>query len=187
MSHIKQIVLVGLFLLMPINLASAAPQNFPERFSGDLKVCSKVSEGMKGGKSLESSLVDFFLSFSDQPTVQSYQSIQRAIVYDSVKSCHFNGADVVHSALRIDMSQPLLVLSLNDAGVNPQTIQDVLQQSGLNPDAIHIAFVEAGLTGQIPTASYALSLLPPFDESATTGEPGTDTGGGLGQASPFMP
>jgi len=186
MIRLKQIVLVGLFLLMPINLVAAA-QTFPERFSGDLKVCSKVSQEMKGGKSLESSLVDFFLSFSDQPTVQSYQSIQRAIVYDSVKNCHFDGADVVHSALRIDMSRPLLVLSLNDAGVSPQTIQDVLQQSGLSPGAIHAAFEEAGLNSRIPSVSYALSLLPPFDESGATGEPGTANGGGLGQASPFMP
>jgi len=186
MTGTRKIVLIGFFLLIFIPTASFA-KTFPPRYSGDLEVCSKVSKSVEQGKSFESALVDFFLSFSNQPSVESYYSIQRAIVYDSVKSCHFDGADVIHAALRIDMSLPLLALSMNDAGVSTEALQVALQQAGLDPGTIQDAYEEAGLTGQSPSAGYALMLPPPYETTGGIGDPGSATGGGLGQASPFMP
>jgi hypothetical protein len=186
MIHLKKIVLVGLLLLWAGGTLNGFAQTFPLQYAGELNVCGKVSADMKEGKSLESALVNLFLSYSDQP-VQIYGSIQRSIVFTAIHSCHYDGADVIRAALRIDMFVPLLVLSMSEAGVNPQTLHDVLQQAGLNRSAIDNAFEIAGV-GQPPSPGYALALPPPFEISGGGGVSGSvGGGGGLGQASPFIP
>lgn len=187
MIHLKKIVLIGLLLLLAVGTLNGFAQTFPLQYAGELNVCGKVSADMKEGKSLESALVNLFLSYSDQP-VKIYGSIQRSIVFTAIHSCHYDGADVIRAALRIDMFVPLLVLSMSEAGVNPQTLHDVLQQAGLNGSTIDNAFEIAGVIGEPPSPGYALALPPPFEISGGGGDSGSVSGGGgLGQASPFIP
>ncbi len=185
MSYMNKICVIGL-LLLTVESRNASAQSFPQRYEGELNVCGKISAGMKEGKSLESALVDFFLSFSDQ-TTPVYRSIQRAIVYNAIQGCHYDGAEVVRAALRIDMNLPLLVLSMGEAGVNLQTLHDALQQAGLNRSTIDEAF-ELAMVGQSPSLGYAQALPPPFEVSGGGGSSGSAGGdSGLGQASPFIP
>jgi hypothetical protein len=139
---------------------------------------------MNQGKSLESALVDLFLSNSDQ-SPQVYHSIQRAIVYTAIQSCHYDGGDVVRAALRIDMNIPLLILSMSESGVGLETLSDALHQAGLSRATIDEAFEMAGVEGQTPSPGYAYILPPPFEVFGGGGSSGN--GGGLGQASPFTP
>lgn len=185
MIHLKRKILVFLFLLM-ISTPNIFAQSFPLRYAGDLKVCDKVSAGLNEGKSLESGLVNLLLSYSDQP-IQIYRSIQRAIIFTAIQSCHFNGTDVIRAALRIDMFLPLLVLSMSDTGINPQTLHDALRQAGLDRSAIDNAFEMAGVVGHSPPPGYANALPPPFEISGGGDDSGRISGGGLGPASPFIP
>lgn len=186
MTHLKKIVLVGFLLLLVVGTLNGFAQTLPLQYAGELNVCDKVSADMKEGKSLESALVNLFLSYSDQ-SVQIYRSIQRSIVFTAIQSCHYDGADVIRAALRIDMFLPLLVLSMSEAGVNLQTLHDALQQAGLDRSAIDNAFEIAGIAPP-PSTGYALALPPPFEISGGGGDSGSVSGGGgLGQASPFIP
>jgi len=184
MIHLKRIIFVFLFLLM-IPTPKIFAQTFPLRYAGELKVCDKVSADLKEGKSLESALVNFFLSYSDQP-IQVYRSIQRSIIFTAIQSCHFNGTDVIRAALRVDMYLPLLVLSMSDTGINPQTLHDALRQAGIDRSAIDNAFEMAGVAGRSLPPGYALALPPPYEISGGGGESGR-VSGGLGPASPFIP
>ena len=193
MTRFRMITAVSLLLLIAGSPNSFA-QHFPPPYQGDLDVCSRVAASLKEGKSTESALVDLFLVYSDQPT-QLYRSIQRAIIHNAIQVCHFEGTEVIGAALRVDMNLPLLVLSLIDAGVNPQSVRDALQQAGLDRPRIDEAFEVAGMESQIPSPDYTSALPAPFDiygggnsiGGATGGGLGGATSGGLGQASPFMP
>jgi hypothetical protein len=185
MIHLKRIIFVFLFLLM-ISTPNIFAQSLPLRYAGDLKVCDKVSADLKEGKSLESALVNLFLSYSDQP-VKIYRSIQRSIVFNAIHSCHYDGADVIRAALSIDINPPLLVLSMNEAGVDPQTLHDALREAGLDRSAIDDAFEVAGVISHAPSPGYARALPPPFEISGGGGDSGSVSGGGLGPASPFIP
>jgi hypothetical protein len=145
-----------------------------------------VEKSLKEGKTVEAALVDLFLVYSDQPT-GPYHSIQRAIVHDAVQACHIEGTEVIGAALRIDMNLPLLVLSLIDAGVNPQALRDALEQAGLNRQRIDNAFEVAGMEAQTHSPDYASALPAPFEIYGGGSNIGSTSGGGLGQASPFMP
>lgn len=186
----KIVALVFLFLI--VGPLDSFAQQFPPPYKGDLDVCSRTAVSIKEGKSVESSLVDLFLVYSDQPT-QLYRSIQRAIIHNAIQVCHFEGTEVIGAALRVDMNLPLLVLSLIDAGVNPQSLRDALQQAGLDRPRIDEAFEVAGMEAQIPSPDYTSTLPAPFEIYGGGSTIGGVTGGGLGQASqesqasPFMP
>jgi len=185
MNRIRTITAVA-FLVITVGPLDTFAQHFPPPYKGELNVCQRVETSLKEGKSVESALVDLFLVYSDQPT-QLYRSIQRAIVHDAVQACHFEGTEVIGSALRVDMNLPLLVLSLTDAGVNPQALRDALQQAGLDRPRIDNAFEVAGMEAQTPSPDYASALPAPFEIYGGGSTIGGATGGGLGQASPFMP
>lgn len=186
MTHILRIFTVGVFL-STVGSLNAFAQSFPQRYDGELNVCSKVSGGMNQGKSLESALVDLFLSYSDQPA-RAYHSIQRAIVDTAIQGCHYDGGDVVRAALRIDMNLPLLVLSMSESGVGMETLRDALRQAGLSRSAIDDAVEVARLESQAPSPANTFLLPPPFEVFGVGGSSGSATsGGGLGQASPFIP
>ena len=131
----------------------ASAQPAPERFTGELNVCGKVSAAMSEGKSLESALLDLFLSYQDQ-TPQVYRMIQRGIIHAAIQGCHYDGADVSAAAIRVDMSPPLLVLALIEAGVNPQTVRESLRQAGFSRGAIQEAFEVAAIEGQTLVLDY---------------------------------
>ncbi|MBI3596665.1 MAG: hypothetical protein HY203_05885 [Nitrospirae bacterium] len=185
MTLFRKIAALTFFLVIVGSLDSFA-QRFPPTYKGELDVCSRVAAGLKEGKSVESALVDLFLVYSDQPT-QLYRSIQRTIIHNAIQVCHFEGTEVIGAALRIDMNLPLLVLSLVDAGVNPQSLRDALQQAGLDRPRIDEAFEVAGMEAQIPSTDYTSALPAPFEIYGGGSAFGGATGGGLGQASPFMP
>ncbi|HEY5595554.1 MAG TPA: hypothetical protein VIL61_10440 [Nitrospiria bacterium] len=186
MIHVHKLFIVGLFVLTAGSI-NASAQSFPQRYDGELDVCGKVSAGMKEGKSLEAALIDLFLSYSDQST-PAYRSIQRAIIYNAIQGCHYDGGDVVRAALRIDMNLPLLVLSMSESGVGLETLSDALQQAGLSLATINDAVELATVEGQTPSPGYAYVLPPPFEVFGGGGSSGTaGNGGGLGQASPFIP
>lgn len=168
-------------LLLIITLAfgftpsAASAQTFPERFTGELNVCGKVAAAVKEGKSIESALLDVFLFYSKQP-VSTYRSIQRGILYAAIQSCHYDAAEVVRAALRVDMDLSLLVLSMSESGINPQTLREILQQAGIQPTRIEEAIEVAAVEKYELTLDYTRVLPPPFAVS-----------GGLGPASPFIP
>jgi hypothetical protein len=186
MTHKHKLIIVGV-LLLTLGSLNAFAQSFPKRYDGELNVCSKVSASVNQGKSLESVLVDIFLSYSDQ-SAQVYRSIQRAIIYAAIQSCHYDGGDVIHAALRIDMNLPLLVLSMSESGVGLETLQEALRQAGLSRSTIDDAFEVARVENQIPAPGYIFVLPPPFEVVGGGGGSGSaSSGGGLGQASPFIP
>jgi len=185
MTRFRKIAALSLLLLIAGSLNSFA-QHFPPPYKGDLDVCSRVAASVKEGKSVESALVDLFLVYSDQPT-QLYRSIQRSIIHNAIQVCHFEGTEVIGAALRVDMNLPLLVLSLIDAGVNPQSVRDALQQAGLDRPRIDEAFEVAEMESQTPSPDYTSALPAPFEIYGGGSSIGGATGGGLGQASPFMP
>jgi len=179
-------LMIGMFLYV-VSSSGVFAESFPERYNGDLNLCDKVSTDVKAGKSVESALVDFFISYSNQ-SVKDSRSIQRAIIYSAIQLCHFDGGDVVRAAVRIDMNLPLLVLSLNESGVGPETLRDALRQAGISSAAIDAAIKAASLDGDHPSRSDANGLPPPFEVVVEGGGSGTAvSGGGLGQASPFIP
>jgi hypothetical protein len=184
-----RIIVALVFLFLIVAPLESFAQHFPPLYKGELDVCSRVAASMKEGKSVESALVDLFLVYSDQPT-QLYRSIQRAIIHNAIQVCHFEGTEVIGAALRVDMNLPLLVLSLFDAGVNPQSLRDALQQAGLDRPRIDEAFEVAGFEAQTPSPDYTSTLPAPFEIYGGGSTIGGATGGGLGQAtqaSPFMP
>jgi hypothetical protein len=185
MPRLRKIVAL-VFLFLIVGPLESFAQHFPPPYKGELDVCSRVAASLKEGKSVESALVDLFLVYSDQPT-ELYRSIQRAIIHNAIQVCHFEGTEVISSALRVDMNLSLLVLSLIDAGVNPQSIRDALQQAGLDRPRIDEAFEVAEMEAQTPTSDYASTLPAPFEIYDGGSAIGGVTGGGLGQASPFMP
>jgi hypothetical protein len=85
------------------------------------------------------------------------------------------------------MNLPLLVLSLIDAGVNPQALRDALQQAGLDRPRIDNAFEVAEMEARTPSPDYASTLPAPFEVYGGGSNIGGTSGGGLGQASSFMP
>jgi hypothetical protein len=186
MSVKHKFFLVGVILLTVVS-SGAFAQSFPKRYSGELNVCDKVSADVKTGKSVESALVDSFISYSDQ-SVQDSRSIQRAIVYSAIQACHYDGGDVVRAAIRIDMNLPLLVLSLSESGLGLETLRDALHQAGVSSAAIDGAIEAAMLEGGASSKSDSSALPPPFEVLVGGGSSGTAvSGGGLGQASPYIP
>jgi len=180
----KIVALVFLFLI--VGPLDSFAQHFPPPYTGELNVCNRVAASVKEGKSVESALMDLFLVYSDQPT-QLYRSIQRSIIHNAIQVCHFEGTEVISAALRVDMNLSLLVLSLIDAGVNPQSIRDALQQAGLDRPRIDEALELAGREAQNPSSDYTSALPAPFEIYDGGSAIGGVTGGGLGQASPFIP
>ena len=81
------------------------------------------------------------------------------------------------------MSNALLVVSLLDAGVGPQTIRDVMAGAGVSSAAIEAAFEVASLEGQGIHLDYTQDTTPVISDIP----PPFEVSGGLGQASPVLP
>jgi len=175
------------FILLAAVSTDVFAQPFPKRYEGELNLCDKVSADLKTGKSVESALVDSFISYSNQ-SVQDSRSIQRAIVFSAIQSCHYDGGVVVRAAIRIDMNLPLLVLSLSESGVGLETIRDALHQAGISSEATNAAIEAAMLEEETSSQRKADALPPPFEVVVEGGSSGTAVnGGGLGPASPYIP
>jgi len=157
---VPQIATLAIAFLLSLFIGQfhALAQPAPERFTGELNVCGKVSAAMSEGKSLETALLDLFLSYQDQ-TPQVYRMIQRGIIHAAIQGCHYDGADVIAAALRVDMNLSLLVLSLSDAGVNPQTVRESLRQAGFSRGAIQEAFEVAAVESQMLVLDYTRGLV----------------------------
>lgn len=154
-----------------------AASDVPGRFQGNLDLCQKVESFKKQDGSLEEALISVILFYANQPE-ESYQSVQRAAVYEAIRTCHFDGSAVIRAALRLGMPLPILVAGLADAGVAGDTIQSALSMAGVGQGSIEAAFETAGLS--------------PIPTPVQVSEPSRrlfQVTGGLGQppSSPFLP
>jgi hypothetical protein len=127
-------------------LAFAAPavaETIPERFKGELHLCAKVANALKQDKTVEEALVSAILFYANQPE-EVYRSVQRALIYDAIRTCHYDGRIVLRAALRLDMSLQLLVTAMTDAGVSTEVIRSLLVSAGLSESTIDDALASSG-------------------------------------------
>lgn len=158
----------------------AAAEMIPERFKGELHLCAKVANALKQDKTVEEALISAILFYANQPE-EVYRSVQRALIYDAIRTCHYDGRVVLRAGLRLDMSLRLLVMAMTDAGVAADMIRSALEAAGLSDSTIDDALSVTGET------------LPPSDELMEHLGVSFQLVGGLGgalsqpAASPILP
>lgn len=162
------------FLFAFLFLLSSFPSiaELPPRFEGELNVCNRVEREKAKGRSLEEALRAVILD-TDSNESASLDSLHRTVIDRAIRTCRYDPSVVVTAAYRAGVPLPLIVGSAGAAGVGRDAITAALVRAGMASSEVRAAFIQ---TEAPPEPSVSLFLPPPFE-----------TGGGLGQASPFRP
>lgn len=173
-------VAAGALALLTLFSVPAAAEMIPERFRGELHLCAKVANALKQDKTVEEALISAILFYANQPE-EVYRSVQRALIYDAIRTCHYDGRVVLRAGLRLDMSLPLLTTSLHDAGVAPDVVRAALLAAGLSETTIDQAMASSDLLPLSTNEDLTERLVPSLQLIGGLGQ--------LGQpaASPFVP
>ena len=160
-----------LFFVICLSAATAFA-DLPPLFEGGLDVCNGVEQERAKGKSLEEALRAFILKHeADDPMVLN--SIRRTIIHHAIKTCRFDAAVVIGAAYQAGLPLDLVAGAAMGAGINEAMITQSLIAAGVDPDTAKSVFELAKVLPEPPASDF---LPPPFQ-----------VGGGLGQASPFLP
>ena len=162
-------VLFAFLFLLP-SVPSIA--ELPPLFEGELNVCNRVEQERAKGRSLEEALRTIILAMKSNES-SSLDSLRRTVIHNAIQICHYSPHVVLAAAYRAGVPLPLVIGAAEAAGVSRDAIASALFQAGAPSAQVRAAFDQAE---RLPEPPVSLFLPPPFE-----------TGGGLGQASPFRP